>query len=138
MTKNSFRDPVTGQLKGWGFTTTNAPGDIIQAEADDFNLDPSDGWKWSGTSWVVSPPATLVPVFVTMRQARLALLGAGLLASVNSSVSAMTGPAGDAARIEWEFANEVRRDSTLVAAMASSLSLSAAALDALFITAATL
>lgn len=56
MPKNSFRDPVTNQLKCHGYVDANAPGDIRQEEADDFSLNPIDGWKWSGISWVPFPP----------------------------------------------------------------------------------
>lgn len=49
--KNSFRDPVTGILKAWGYTDANQPGDIKQKELDSFNLDPRK-WKWDGNKWV--------------------------------------------------------------------------------------
>lgn len=80
--------------------------------------------------------APVIPDAVTMRQARLALLDAGVLADVDSAISAMTGHAGDAARIEWEYAQEVMRSSALVATLGATLGLDAAALDALFATAA--
>lgn len=51
MNKYSFRDPVTGILKAWGYVESNSPGDIAQEEPDDFNLDPGK-WKWDGTQWV--------------------------------------------------------------------------------------
>lgn len=79
-----------------------------------------------------------IPQAVTMRQARLALLGDGLLATVNSTIAAMAGAAGEAARIEWEFSNEVQRHQPLVLALGPTLGLSAAQLDALFIAAAAL
>lgn len=85
----------------------------------------------------VVPPAP-IPSVVDMAQARLALLGAGHLATVNAALAAMTGVEGEAARIEWEFRATVRRDSALVAAMAAVLSLDSAALDTLFTTASTL
>jgi hypothetical protein len=73
---------------------------------------------------------------VTMRQARLALLGAGLLSTVNSSIAAMTGSQGDAARIEWEYSQEVQRDRGLVLALGTQLGMTEAQLDALFAAAA--
>lgn len=73
-----------------------------------------------------------VPEVVTMRQARLALLGAGLLAQVNTAVANMPGAEGDAARIEWEYAQEVRRDSPLVAALSAAFGWTSAQLDDLF------
>jgi hypothetical protein len=69
---------------------------------------------------------------------RLTLLAAGHLATVNAAIAAMTGPQGDAARIEWEFRARVRRDSPLTQTMASTIGLSETDLDELFATAATL
>lgn len=80
----------------------------------------------------------LVPQVVSMRQARLALLGAGKLAAVNSAIAAMTGMEGEAARIEWEFSSEVRRVQPLVLALGPTLGLTSAQLDALFVAAAAL
>ena len=78
------------------------------------------------------PAVVAVPEVVTMRQARLALLGAGLLAQVNTAVANMPGADGDAARIEWEYAQEVRRDSPLVAALSVALGLTDETLDNLY------
>ena len=85
----------------------------------------------------VAPP-TPIPVVVEMAQARLALLGAGHLATVNAAIAGMTGIEGDGARIEWEFRPTVRRDSALTQAMAAILSLSEEDLDTLFTAAAAL
>lgn len=78
------------------------------------------------------------PRVVTMRQARLALLNAGFLAAVNDAFAAMQGDEGTAARIEWEYSQEVRRDTALVSALASALGLSNAQLNALFVSASQL
>lgn len=78
------------------------------------------------------PAVVAVPEVVTMRQARLALLGAGLLAQVNTAVANMPGTEGDAARIEWEYAQEVHRDSPLVATLSVALGLTDETLDNLF------
>lgn len=75
---------------------------------------------------------------VTMRQARLALLQAGMLNSVNAAIAAIPGPAGDAARIEWDYSNEVQRTQPLVAQLGAVLGMDDAALDALFLVAAAL
>lgn len=71
---------------------------------------------------------------VTMRQARLALLQTGMLASVNSAVAA----ADEATKITWEFSSEVQRNNALVATLAGALNLTDAQLDDLFRLAATL
>ena len=75
---------------------------------------------------------------VTMRQARLALLNAGLLDTVNTSIAAMAGAQGTAARIEWEYSQEVQRDRGLVLALGTQLGLSSEQLDDLFTLANTL
>ena len=78
------------------------------------------------------------PTVVTMRQARLALLGAGLLDSVNAAIAAMPGIDGEAARLEWEYAATVDRASQLVASLTAALSLTVEQLDSLFTQAASL
>lgn len=84
---------------------------------------------------VYDAPVVPVPAVCTMRQARLALLGAGLLDQVNAAIGSMPGLAGDAARIEWEYAHEVRRDSALVSGLSAGLALTDEQMDALFIAA---
>ncbi len=79
-----------------------------------------------------------VPKIVTMCQARLALLRSGTLTAVNKAVAGIPGDAGEAARIEWEYSQEVARDSSLVLSLAKALELDDDQLDALFITAASL
>jgi hypothetical protein len=80
------------------------------------------------------PPAPVVPRSVTPRQARLALLAAGHLQAVQEAMSALP----EAAKIEWEYATAVERDSALVAQMGAALGLDDSALDALFTAAAAL
>ena len=85
-----------------------------------------------------APAPSPVPPSVTMRQARLALLGAGLLASVDAAIDSLPSPQKEAARIEWEYTTEVQRSSGLVPMMGVALGLDDAALDTLFIEAAAL
>lgn len=87
--------------------------EIAQAEAD------------------ASSPAS-VPAQVTMRQARLALLGAGLLTSVDAAINAMPEPAKSAARIEWDYSSAVQRHNGFVAQLGPALGLSSAQIDDLF------
>jgi hypothetical protein len=75
------------------------------------------------------------PTSVTMRQARLALLEAGLLDNVQNIVAGMQGAEGAAARIEWEYSSTMVRSQPLVAALAAALKLTSADVDALFLTA---
>lgn len=81
--------------------------------------------------------AVAVPA-VTPRQARLALLAAGKLAAVEAALAAMPGVTGEAARIDWEFALEIRRDDPLITAVGHVLGLSDEDIDTLFIQASTL
>ena len=70
---------------------------------------------------------------VSMRQARLALLEAGLLDQVEAALAAIEDPLmRQRAQIEWEYATEVRRDSPWVGAIADALALSPDAFDQLF------
>lgn len=84
------------------------------------------------------PPVPVVPTAVTMRQARLALLGAGLLGDVEASINALPSPQKEAARIEWEYSQEVQRHNGFVSVLAPSLGLTESQLDQMFIQAATL
>lgn len=86
---------------------------------------------------VVTPPP-VVPQSVTMRQARLALFGAGVLASVETAINALPSPTKEAARIEWDYSSMVDRNRALTLTLGGALGLTDAQLDTLFITAATL
>lgn len=119
---------------------------IVEAE-DGFGA--SQGWipagsasigdVWDGEVFTPGPPTPLVvPAAVTMRQARLALLGAGLLPSMDSSIDSLPSPQKEAARIEWEYSHEVQRHNGLVSVLAPILGLTSAQIDALFIGAAQL
>lgn len=131
MTKHAY-SPDTGELirtetpAEWMELTDVAPPEFDPATA---------GCFWRGDHWEIVPgevPSDPVPKVVSMRQARLALLGAGLLAQVNTAVANMPGAEGDATRIEWEYAQEVRRDSPLVAGLSAALGLTDETLDNLY------
>jgi len=76
-----------------------------------------------------------VPKAVTMRQARLALLGAGMLDDVEAAIASLPSPHKEAAKIEWEYSQEVQRHNGFVAQLGPALGLDDAALDALFVAA---
>lgn len=82
--------------------------------------------------------ARIVPDEVTMRQARLALLGAGLLDTAQAVIDALPQPQRRQAQIEWEYALSVRRDHPLIALMISEGLATAAQVDGLFVAAAVL
>lgn len=81
-------------------------------------------------------PGPGVPQEVTMRQARLALLNAGLLDAAQGVIDALPQPQRRQAQIEWEYALSVRRDHPLIALMISEGLATAAQVDGLFVSAA--
>lgn len=80
----------------------------------------------------------VVPREVTMRQARQALILAGLDEAVEAALAAMPGTPGKLARAEWERSQTVQRNRPLVLQMGTALGLTSAQLDQLFITASQL
>ena len=85
------------------------------------------------------PEVNLIPQVVSMRQARLALLGAGQLAAVANAIHGIQDEQQkQAAQIEWEYATEVRRDHWLINGLAPALGMTQADLDNLFVSAAAL
>lgn len=84
----------------------------------------------------VTPPLP-VPQSVTMRQARQAMLSAGILAQVDALIAAMPGDEGESARIDWDHAREVKRDWPLIGALGPQMGLTDQQIDDLFVYAAT-
>ena len=118
------------------------------AEADAYFAE-AQGWiasdvakigdLWDGETFTSPPsPPPPVPKSVSMRQARLALLNAGLLDDVEAAIITMDEAQRAQTQIEWEYAQEVQRDNALVAALGPKLGLDDAAIDSLFSMAATL
>jgi hypothetical protein len=94
---------------------------------------------WQERWELVDAPLEPVPNEVTMRQARLALLGAGLLDSVEPALAEIADvTTRRAAEIAWEYSTEVQRDDALVMQLAGALGLTADQVDDLFRAAATL
>ena len=84
------------------------------------------------------PPAPVITE-VSMRQARLALLGAGLLGAVGVALSGIKDPMErQAAQIEWEYSTTVHRHGALVDQLAPALGLTDSQLNDLFAQAAAL
>ena len=79
-----------------------------------------------------------VPQEITMRQARLALLDAGLLANVQTAINSLPEPSKTKAMIEWDYSNALQRDNSFVATLGAALGLNEAALDSFFIAASKL
>lgn len=85
------------------------------------------------------PPAPVVPQSVTRRQARQALLLAGLFDQVLDKIAAINDPIQRGlAQIEWEDSLEFVRDRPLVIQIGTALGLDSAGIDALFVQAANL
>jgi len=84
-------------------------------------------------------PAPSIPQSVSMRQGRLALLGAGMLEMIDAAIAAIEDPVmRQAATIEWQYANTIERNSAFVQQMVAGLGLTDAQMDALFVEAAKL
>ena len=97
------------------------------------------GWLYDGQEFSSPPPPPpAIPQEVTMRQARLALLDAGLLANVQPTINSLNEPDKTKAQIEWEYSNALQRSNPFVTVLGTALGLNNEALDNLFITAATL
>lgn len=110
---------------------------VIPAEIPEGKISLGSTAQWIEGAWrQVHDLADMpVPAVVSMRQARLALLGAGLLGAVESGIDGLPEPDRSAARIEWEYATELRRDHPLIASLAQQLGLSEQQVDGLFIAA---
>lgn len=74
----------------------------------------------------------------TMRQARLALLEIGKLRDVEDAIDALQEPARTKAKIEWDYAATVEKNSPLIQSLAPALGFTPETLTQLFNNAATL
>ena len=128
--------------RGYWQTTGQPSADVLATYPEGTSqipLKPGAGTEWDGAAWVPSAPvAPEVPQIVTMRQARLALFGAGLLSGVEAAIEALPEPQRTAARIEWDYSSEVHRTRPFVQTLAGALNLTPEQLDALVTQAAQL
>ena len=85
-------------------------------------------------TYVQPEPVITVPQVITIRQAKLALLAAGLLDDVDAAVA----NASRAVQIEWEYAAEVARNWHTLVTLQGVLGLPDAVVDGLFIAGAEL
>ena len=76
-----------------------------------------------------------VPKTITMRQTRLALIQAGLLDTINNAVANGT---DEVMKVEWEYADEVKRDWDNLNTITTGLGMTERQVDDLFILAGTL
>jgi hypothetical protein len=82
------------------------------------------------------PVEVQVPQTVSMAQARLALIGAGLFTAIDAGLKALPEPQRTTALTAWEYAPTVSRNGALVTTLAGQFGLTEAQLDALFTAAA--
>jgi len=102
---------------------------------DDGNTDYQRYKEWLAEGNIPEPqdPDPVIKVtVVTMRQARAALIMAGLIDQVEAAIAAMPDMEGILARNDWEYATELHRDWPLVQALGPVLGLNDTALDDLF------
>lgn len=86
----------------------------------------------------VENPVT-VPSSVTLRQAKRALLAAGLLDQVQATIDAIADPVQrEEAQIDWNYSQTMDRDWPLVQLLSSEMGLTLAQLDELFLAASKL
>lgn len=116
--------------------------DVVIRKSDGTNFGPGHRFYAEYLAWAAAggvpdpyaPPAPPPVTTVTPRQARLALLAAGLLDQVEAAVAS----AGGATKITWDYAAVINRDDPLITTLGASLNLTSAQIDALFTQAATL
>lgn len=77
-----------------------------------------------------------VPDSITPRQARLELLNEGLLSQVDDAINSLESPDKERAAIEWEFAENIERDSPWINNIGKALGLTQDQIDEMFIAAA--
>lgn len=96
------------------------------------------GGVWT-QQWELQPePPAPVPDSVSMAQARLALLDAGLLDQVDAALAAIPDPIERrAAQVRWDYETRVRYDDQLVRDLKSAFGLTSQQFDELFRLAAT-
>lgn len=101
------------------------------------------GWLWTkergfySLDIIPQEPINPVPQMVSMRQARLALLEVNLLDNIEQILNSLSEPMQSEAKIEWEYATEVRRDWPTLNQIAQYLNLTSEYVDELFILAST-
>lgn len=117
-------DAEFAESQGWVVSDVAKIGDVYDPHTGDFVTPP--------------PPPEPIPTTITPRQARLALLQAGLLDQVDTAINSLESPAKETAQIEWEYATSIDRDSQWINQLGGALGLNTEQLDDLFKTASTI
>lgn len=88
---------------------------------------------------VLPPPQNTVPLSVTPRQIRTALVLSGIsLSSIEAIIESLPSPNKEIALIAWEYSVEFQRNNPLINQLAPLLGLSSKQIDDIFILASTL
>lgn len=105
-------------------------------------VDASNGGKigdiYADGVFTTPEPAVTVPESITPRQGMLILSRYNLLTPVQSALASLEGQEGVEARIDFERANEWKRDWPLLIGMATQFGLSSAQIDQMFVEASQL
>ena len=103
--------------------------DMAVVSADPLNADWRDYQDWLAAGGVPDPadPISELAIIVSPYQARVALLNANLLDTVEGAINTK----GGAVKIKWEYATEVRSDDADLLELATELGI-AARIPALF------
>lgn len=131
-------------IQSWAVITDGVVSNLVDATAE---FAASQGWipagkarmgdVWDGKAF--KPQAPAVPAVVSARQAKRALLEAGLLDDVQLAIDNIPDPMEKRrVQIDWDESTEFRRDWPTLAVLAAAMQLDGGTLDALFIEAATL
>jgi hypothetical protein len=88
---------------------------------------------------ILPPPQNTVPLSVTPRQIRTALVLSGIsLSSIEAIIDSLPSPNKEIALIAWEYSIEFQRNNPLINQLAPLLGLSSKQIDDIFILASTL
>lgn len=130
--------PETVEIEGQTFTLAERFHPDFVAQLVPVADEVQAGWVRSGDDFVApsAPAAPPVPQVVSRAQGKLALLAVGLLDDVEQAIAGMTGDDLRRATIEWNERATFERQSPFLLQMAAALGLDDAALDALFVDAA--
>ena len=105
---------------------------LTDKQLEAYNNKPLFG-VWNGNEWDIDEVAkaeyekSLIPKTITLRQARLYLLSIGLLDDLENIINQ-----NRAYQIEWEYANQIERESPLVSIMGQTLVLTSSDIDNMF------
>lgn len=132
------KQPSTDLLAGYdvyAYETDPIPMNTPVIEGE-FFYELNGQWRKGFNTRAITDDEKRQDMVVSPRQARLALNAAGLLASVETAIEAMSDPEKTVVRLEWEYATQIERTSTWVVSMGTALGLTELELDQLFVTAA--